>query len=86
MLRENYLSDDIQKESMRVGFGRGLVRAGQQNDQIVAMVADLTESLEMQHFRDDFNDRFIEIGVAEQNLVTVASGLASMDRIPFAGS
>ncbi len=86
ILRDNYLSSEAIKESMRVGFGRGLVAAGQRDDRVVALVADLAESVEMQHFRDAFGERFIEMGVAEQNLVTVASGLASMNKIPFAGS
>lgn len=73
-------------ESMRKGFGRGLVTAGEQNDRVVALCADLTESLQMASFRDAYPERFIQVGVAEQNLVTVASGLASMGQKPFAGS
>lgn len=77
---------DIEQEPIRAGFGRGLKIAGEQNEQIVALCADLTESTQMHHFRDAFPDRFVEIGVAEQNLVTVASGIAAMGKIPFTSS
>lgn len=77
---------DIEQEPIRAGFGRGLKIAGEQNEQIVALCADLTESTQMHHFRDAFPDRFVEIGVAEQNLVTVASGMAAMGKIPFTSS
>lgn len=77
---------DVELEPIRAGFGRGLKTAGEQNEQIVALCADLTDSTQMNHFRDAFPDRFIEIGVAEQNLVTVASGMAAMGKIPFTSS
>lgn len=73
-------------EASRLGFGRGLLEAGKQNSQVVACCADLTESTQMIHFKEAFPDRFIEIGVAEQNLVTVGSGLASAGKIPFVSS
>lgn len=82
----DYLADDVASEPIRKGFGKGLLKAGQQNDQVVAACADLTESTQMHLFRDAFPERFIEIGVAEQNLVTVASGLAAMGKIPFVSS
>ena len=74
------------KESMREGFGHGLVISGEKNKNIVALCADLTDSLKMGLFKERFPNRFIEVGVAEQNLVTVASGLASCGKIPFCGS
>jgi transketolase len=77
---------DIAIEPIRKGFGRGLVEAGRLNDQVVAACADLTDSTQMSHFRDTFPERFIEVGVAEQNLVTVGSGLAAMGKIPFVSS
>ena len=80
------LSDKLVVEPIRKGFGKGLVEAGKINDQIVAACADLTESTQMHLFRDAFPDRYIEIGVAEQNLVTVASGLAAIGKIPFVSS
>ncbi len=77
---------DIKQESSRKGFGRGLVAAGQKDEHIVALCADLTESTQIIHFKEAFPDRYIEVGVAEQNLVTVGSGLAAMGKIPFVSS
>jgi len=79
-------ADDITQEATRAGFGRGLLAAGKQNDQIVGVCADLTESTRMIEFAEAFPDRFVQVGVAEQNLVTVSSGLAAMGKIPFASS
>jgi len=77
---------DVVLEPNRKGFGRGLVAAGKADDQVVAACADLTESTQISLFRDEFPERFIEIGVAEQNLVTVGSGLAAMGKVPFVSS
>ena len=79
-------SADIESEPTRKGFGRGLLEAGKQDESVVALCADLTESTQMHLFRDEFPKRFVEIGVAEQNLVTVASGMAAMGKIPFTSS
>lgn len=73
-------------ETTRKGFGAGLVEAGERNDQVVALCADLTESTQIELFAKQFPDRYIEVGIAEQNLVTVASGLAKMGKIPFTSS
>lgn len=80
------LFDEPTLEPIRAGFGRGLKAAGEQNENIVALCADLTESTQMHLFRDAFPKRFVEIGVAEQNLVTVASGMARAGKIPFTSS
>lgn len=85
-LSDNLFSDEVKKEPIRAGFGRGLKAAGEANESIVALCADLTESTQMHLFRDAFPDRFVEIGVAEQNLVTVASGMARAGKIPFTSS
>jgi len=77
---------DVELEPIRAGFGRGLKAAGEANEHIVALCADLTESTQMHLFREAFPKRFIEIGIAEQNLVTVASGLARAGKIPFTSS
>lgn len=77
---------DVEQEPIRAGFGRGLKAAGEKNEQIVALCADLTDSTKMSLFKEAFPERFIEIGVAEQNLVTVASGLARAGKIPFTSS
>lgn len=78
--------DDISSEPIRKGFGRGLKAAGDDNENIVALCADLTDSTQMSLFKTAHPNRFVEIGVAEQNLVTVASGMAAMGKIPFTSS
>lgn len=82
----DWLAKDLVKEPTRKGFGRGLVEAGRRNENVVAACADLTDSTQISLFKDAFPERFIEIGVAEQNLVTVGSGLAAMGKIPFVSS
>lgn len=71
---------------MRSGFGQGLLDAAAADPRIVGLCADLTESTGMLPFKQKFPSRFFELGVAEQNLVTVASGMAAMGKIPFASS
>lgn len=85
-LIDNLFADDIVREPIRAGFGRGLRVAGEADQRVVALCADLTESTQMHLFRDAFPERFIEVGIAEQNLVTVASGLARVGKIPFTSS
>jgi len=77
---------DIEQAPSRNGFGEGLVLAGEENSQVVALCADLTESTRMEGFKKKFPERFVEIGVAEQNLVTVGSGMATVGKIPFVSS
>ncbi|MBI5906738.1 transketolase family protein [Candidatus Saccharibacteria bacterium] len=76
----------LEKESIRKGFGRGLLEAGNRWDNVVAACADLTESTQMHLFAEAFPERFVQVGVAEQNLVTVGAGLAAMNKIPFVSS
>ncbi len=85
-LHPDALTDAALQEPIRAGFGRGLRAAGESNEKIVALCADLTESTQMHLFKADFPGRFIQIGIAEQNLVAVASGLARAGKIPFASS
>lgn len=80
------VKDKLEEESIRKGFGRGLKKAGEVSERVVAACADLTESTQMILFKEAFPDRFIEMGVAEQNLVTVGSGLAAMGKVPFVSS
>lgn len=86
VLNPHYAADDVKQEPTRAGFGRGLLVAGQSNELVVALCADLTDSTQMHLFRDEFPERFVEVGVAEQNLVTVASGMARAGKIPFTSS
>lgn len=76
----------IASEPIRKGFGRGLLEAGKEFDNVVAACADLTESTQMHLFAEAFPERFVEVGVAEQNLVTMGSGMAAMGKIPFVSS
>lgn len=85
-LIDDILAKDIVQEPIRKGFGKGLLEAGRRDDNVVAACADLTDSTQMGLFRDAFTERFVEVGVAEQNLVTVGSGLAAMGKIPFVSS
>lgn len=85
-LSDKLFTDDVPSEPIRAGFGRGLKAAGEANEKIVALCADLTDSTQMSKFKEAFPNRFVEIGVAEQNLVTVASGMARAGKIPFTSS
>ena len=85
-LNPKLYGDDVELEPIRAGDGRGLKAAGEADENVVALCADLTESTQMHLFKEAFPKRFIEIGIAEQNLVTVASGLARAGRIPFTSS
>lgn len=85
-LNPDLQSPDVKLEPIRAGFGRGLKRAGEEDERVVALCADLTESTQMHHFRDAFPERFVQVGIAEQNLVTVASGMAAAGKIPFTSS
>lgn len=80
------LTKDTAAEPIRKGFGRGLLQAGKDDAAVVAACADLTGSTAMDLFAKEFPERFVEIGVAEQNLVTVGSGLAAAGKIPFVSS
>ncbi len=88
-MNDNYLidfRDHYELEPIRKGFGRGLLALGDLNENVVACCADLTESTQISLFAESFPDRYFEIGVAEQNLVTVGSGLAAGGKIPFVSS
>ncbi len=85
-LNPKIFADDVEQVPIRKGFGEGLALAGESNKDIVALCADLTESTQMHLFKEKFPERFVEIGVAEQNLATVASGMAAMGKYPFFSS
>lgn len=76
----------VRREPIRMGFGRGLLEAGRQDGSVVALCADLAESTQMGLFARAFPERFIEVGIAEQNLVTVAAGMARAGKTPFTSS
>jgi transketolase len=70
----------------RDGYGEGMLVAGEKNRNVVALCADLTESTRLSGFKNKFPERFVEVGVAEQNLATIAAGIALMGKIPFISS
>ncbi len=80
------ISGKLEMEPIRKGFGKGLLAAGKKDENVVACCADLTDSTQMSLFAKEFPERYIEIGVAEQNLVTVGAGLSAMGKIPFVSS
>jgi transketolase len=85
-LNEKMFEDGAEQKPTRHGFGEGLVEAGRINERVVALCADLTESTRIIDFKKEFPNRFIEVGVAEQALATIASGMASYGKIPFIAS
>lgn len=85
-LNPNIFTDKIEKAPNRDGFGEGLLEAGKKNPQVVALSADLTESTRTNLFAEAFPERFLQVGVAEQNMASVASGLAAVGKIPFIAS
>ena len=85
-LNKNLFDEKVEVVPIRQGFGEGLLAAGEKNLKVVGLCADLTESTKMNLFAEKFPNRFIQLGVAEQNLASVASGLAAMGKIPFISS
>jgi len=85
-LNPEVLDDGCEMEPIRAGFGAGLLEAGKNDERVVGLCADLTDSTKMNLFADAFPKRFIQIGVAEQNLASVAAGMAAMGKIPFISS
>lgn len=85
-LNPKIFNADVEQVPIRKGFGQGLLLAGEKNERVVGLCADLTESTQMHLFAEKFPERFIQVGVAEQNMVAVASGLSAMGKIPFCSS
>lgn len=85
-LNPKIFDSDIEQVPIRNGYGEGLVLAGEENERVVALCADLIESTRTQAFTEKFPQRFVEVGVAEQNLATVAAGMALEGKIPFIAS
>jgi transketolase len=81
-IRDDLLGRPEQKPT-RDGFGMALMELGEKNKEVVVVCADLSESTRVLEFKEKYPERFVEIGVAEQNLATVASGLAAVGKIPF---
>jgi len=81
-LAEN-IFDKPAMASTREGFGKGVVEAGKADPRVVVLTADLAESTHAHHFQKAFPERFVQVGVAEQNMATVAAGMANYGKIPF---
>src|SRR3989344_3592000 len=77
---------DVEQKPTRDGYGDGLLEVGEQNSNVVALCADLTESTRSNKFAEKFKDRFFQMGVAEQNMAAVAAGLGISGKIPFIAS
>ncbi|MFH1694224.1 MAG: transketolase C-terminal domain-containing protein [Patescibacteria group bacterium] len=85
-LNKKLFNKNIEKASLRDGYGEGLVLAGEKHDSVVALCADLTESTRTNAFAEKFPERYFEIGVAEQNMAGIAAGLGVSGKIPFMAS
>ncbi len=75
-----------ESKDTRSGFGAGLLEAGKQNENVVALCADLIGSLKMNDFINEFPERFFQIGIAEANMMGIAAGLTIGGKIPFTGT
>jgi transketolase len=85
-LSDQIFSKEIEEKPTRDGFGMGAVEAGKADPNVVVLCADLKESTRAEWFEKEFPDRFVEVGVAEQNMATVASGMAAVGKRPFIAS
>lgn len=85
-LQPNLSPDTVERIPNRNGYGEGLLEAGKRDERVVALSCDLTESTRTDIFKEAFPKRFFQIGVAEQNMASVASGMAAMGKIPFIAS
>ena len=82
-LNPKLFDTDVEQVPIRKGFGEGLLKAAENDKRVVGLCADLTESTQMHLLRQKFPERFVQVGIAEQNLASVASGMAAMGKIPF---
>ena len=85
-LNPKLFDKDVEQAPIRKGFGEGLLQAGEEDHRVVALCADLTESTTMNIFKNRFPERYVEVGIGEQSMASVASGMAAMGKIPFFSS
>lgn len=85
-INPNIFDENAPKVPNRNGYGDGLKEAGEKDARIVALSADLTSSTKTNVFADAFPERFVQVGIAEQSMVSVAAGMAAMGKIPFSAS
>lgn len=89
MINEAYFISDLGSvvmKPMRDGYGEGIVEAAKKNGDVVALVGDLIESLKLEDFKKEFPERIFEMGIAEQNMMGAAAGMAMSGKIPFVNS
>jgi len=84
--KDVYTKDKLEPKPTRDGYGKALVELGKKNPNIIVLGADLTGSTRCNWFKEEFPDRFIEVGIAEQNMIGIAAGLALVGKIPFAST
>ncbi len=85
-LDKNFDTKEMVSLPSRNGYGEGLLEAAKRDNNVVALAADLTESTRTLPFAEAFPDRFIQVGITEQNMASVASGMAAMGKVPFIAS
>lgn len=85
-LNEKIFDEDVEVAPTRAGYGEGLLYLGENNENVVALSADLTESTHAHKFAEKFPDRFFEIGIGEQNMAAIAAGLGVSGKIAFISS
>src|SRR5438034_8355562 len=85
-LNQKLFDADVEQLATRVGYGTGLLKLGEMNPNVVASCADFAESTHTHKFAEKFPERFVEMGVAEQNMAAVAAGMAVSGKIPFISS
>jgi transketolase len=85
-LQPQLSNGSVERVPTRFGYGEGLLEAGKRDERVVALCCDLTESTRTHLFAQAFPNRFVQVGIAEQNMASVASGMAAMGKIPFIAS
>jgi transketolase len=85
-LSSKIFTEEIDQAPTRQGYGEGLVIAGEADENVVVLCADLTDSTKSNLFKEKFPERFVEVGVAEQGMATIASGMANYGKVPFISS
>ncbi len=85
-LNPKLFDTDVEQAPIRAGFGEGLLIAGRADERVVGLCCDLTESTKMDAFAKEFPKRFFQMGIMEQSMASVASGMASMGKVPFMSS
>jgi len=83
LVKDLYQKDKLEQKPTRDGYGEGLVELGKKNPNVIVLGADLTGSTRCNWFKDEFPDRFIQVGIAEQNMMGLAAGLSLVGKIPF---